>query len=467
MGASWTPPRAPRGTADILPEQVHAWHRVERTAAELAERYGYRELRTPAFEALELFARGMGEGTEVVEKEMFLLAPSGRARVEAGPGEAPDAGPRAQAPAGGHGAGGAEPLALRPEFTAGVVRAYRQHGLDKTRGLLKVYSIGPLFRYERPQKGRQRQFHQVNLEALGTGDPRAELELIAFAQDLLGALGIPDFAVRLNSIGCAQCRPGYRERVRALLQPRRERLCANCRARLDRNAFRVLDCKLCAEHTADLPPMAEQLCAACAEHFAAVRAGLELLDVPYRIDARLVRGFDYYTRTVFEFPSGRLGAQDALGGGGRYDRLIPDMGGPELGACGLAFGIERLLLAMDPAATGSAAAEAAERARRAAAVYVAATPEPGPRAAALELVTELRRAGLEAEFDLAGKSLKAQLRAADKAGFGWVVIVGPEELARGEVALRQMAAGHQQRLPRAELLARLAPAVPLAARPAR
>ncbi len=421
---SWQPPRAPRGTADILPEECARWRHVEETARALLERYGYREMRTPIFEATDLYVRGMGAETDVVEKEMFSVG-----------------GPK--------GAAGEDERAysLRPEFTAGIVRAYREHGLDKTRGFLKVYSIGPLFRHERPQKGRLRQFHQINVEALATGDPAADVEMIALARDIARALGIEGFRVRLNSIGDERCRPAYRALLRERLLPRLGALCDVCRARYERNVFRVLDCKRCVALTSDVPPMADHLCEECAAHFAAVRAGLDRLKIPYAIDARLVRGFDYYTRTVFEFPSERLGAQDALGGGGRYDRLIPDFGGPEVGACGFALGLERVLLAMP---------EAAGPASRRAAVYVAATPEPGAREAAFAAAMELRQAGIEADLDFEQKSLKAQMKAADRRGYRWVAIFGSEEIARGECTLRDMAAESdaeaQRTLQRADLV---------------
>jgi histidyl-tRNA synthetase len=413
---TWQPPRAPRGTADILPEECAAWRRLENSVRDLAERYGYREMRTPIFESTDLFARSVGGATDIVEKEMFTVS-----------------GPKTE---------GAErdTYALRPEFTAGIVRAYREHGLDRTRGFLKVYSLGPIFRYERPQKGRLRQFHQANFEALATSDPLVDVEMVALARDVLIGAGVPDFRVRLNSMGDERCRPAYRALLRERLAPRLATLCETCRARYDRNVFRVLDCKRCAEKTADLPPMADHLCAECAAHFAAVRAGLDRLGIPYAIDGRLVRGLDYYTRTVFEPVSERLGAQDALGGGGRYDRLIPDMGGPDVGACGFALGLERILLAAGPVET---AEEVASRPR---AVYVvAATPDV--RGEAFALVTDLRAAGIEADMDFEGKSLKAQMRAAGRLGAGKVAIVGPDEVAAGTVVLKDMRAAGTEQIP--------------------
>jgi histidyl-tRNA synthetase len=426
---TWQPPRAPRGTADILPDEARRWQRVEETARAMAERFGYREMRIPLFEATELYVRGIGDATDIVEKEMFAVGKPVRA---------------------GEDGASQEKLSLRPEFTAGIVRAYREHGLDKIGGFLKVYSLGPIFRYERPQKGRLRQFHQFNVEALGSTDPLVDAEMIALAGAVIEGVDIPDFVAQINSIGheAPECRGAYRELLRERLRPRLGTLCESCRARFDRNVFRVLDCKECAEKTADLPPMAEHLCADCAPHFAAVRAGLDRIGVRYVVNARIVRGFDYATRTVFEFPSARLGAQNALGGGCRYDRLIPDMGGPEVGACGFALGMERLLLAMS---AGDAAAPAPERPR---AVCVVATPAPAVRLEALALVMDLRRAGIEAELDLEGKSVKAQMRAANKLGFGLVAILGEDELAAGVVTLKHMRGeGGEAKVARAAVLA--------------
>jgi histidyl-tRNA synthetase len=417
----WQPPKAPRGVNDILPDAVPAWRRVEDAAREVCERYGYREMRIPLFESTELYKRGMGEVTDVVEKEMF----------------------RVSGPAKADGASG-EDMSLRPEFTAGIVRAYREHGLDKSRGFLKVYTIGPIFRYERPQKGRLRQFHQINVEALGTSDPMIDVEAIALAREIVERLGIPGFRVRLNSIGheAPECRAAYRELLRDRLRPRLGELCDQCKERFERNVFRVLDCKRCVEKTADLPPMAEHLCKPCTEHFSAVRRGLERLKISYAVDARLVRGFDYYTRTVFEFPCDRLGAQDALGGGGRYDRLIPDMGGPDLGACGLAFGMERMLIALGADEKPAPEAEAPRRQ----AVFVAATPDEKARAAAFDLTQAIRAAGIEADLDHEGRSLKAQFKRANKDGYAFVATIGDAEIAAEEANLKDMASGDEARV---------------------
>jgi histidyl-tRNA synthetase len=429
---AWQPPKAPKGVDDILPDDVPRWRRIEALARELCERYGYREIRIPLFEELVLYKRGMGEVTDVVEKEMFRVVSGANPRIgEKFVGFSPKEQSQAM-----------EEFALRPEFTAGIVRAYIEHQLAKSKGFMKVYSIGPLFRGERPQRGRRRQFHQINIEALATSDPFVDIEAIALAREIVSGLGIPGFRVRLNSIGheAPECRAAYRALLKEKLAPKLETLCDQCKERYERNIFRVLDCKKCAEKTADLPPMAEHLCEPCGKHFASVRAGLERLDIPFKVDARLVRGFDYYTRTVFEFPSDRLGAQDALGGGGRYDKLIPDMGGPDVGACGLALGIERLLIAM-----GEPEKPADGVVTRPRAVFVAATPDHAARDAAFALAQRLRGVGIEADLDHEGRSLKSQLKGANKEGFGFVAIIGESELASGSVTLRKMDAPEGQR----------------------
>ncbi len=446
----WQPPKAPRGTVDILPDEVSRWQALEAETRALLDRYGYREIRTPMFESTELYVRGIGEVTDIVEKEMFTM--------QVGPVER------------------RESISLRPEFTAGIVRAVLEHNLHRQKGFWKLYSIGPAFRYERPQAGRQRQFHQLDVEALGSLDPLVDVETIELACRLFSAVGLAGvFRTRLNTLGCAVCRNAYREVVRERLRPELERLCESCRARFERNVFRILDCKnpSCKEIVRErVPSMEASLCAGCAEHFAAVRSGLDALAVPYEVDATLVRGFDYYTRTVYEFPCERLGAQDALGGGGRYDRLVPDMGGPEWGAVGFGLGLERILLAMDAARkTGADAAKSAE-ARSRAAVFVAvarASSDGAGAAGALETagagagarlreeafrtVRDLRQAGVAAEGEYEGRSLKAQLRSANKEGYALVAIVGAEEIGEGAVKLKDMS-GHRDeaRIERGDLV---------------
>ena len=402
--------QAPLGTEDILPEQAAVWQRVEGTARAVFARYGYGEIRTPIFESTRLFVRSIGETTDIVEKEMYTL------------GEGDDS------------------LTLRPEATAPVVRAYLQHNLHKTRAFQKLYYIGPMFRHERPQAGRKRQFHQIGVEAIGATDPLLDAEVITLACHFFEDLGLGGYVVRLNAIGTPESRSGYRDLIKAELSKQLTALCPDCQRRLDRNVFRVLDCKReqCRAITRQLPRILDHLPEAERQHFAAVADALASAGVAFEEDPYLVRGFDYYTGTVFEITHSGLGAQDALCGGGRYDNLIEDLGGPALGAVGWAMGVERILMAL----------EATEQ-----------TEEPEPldlyivtmgdaaRAAAFGYLTLLRRAGLAADTDYECRSLKAQMRSANKLGARFVTVIGDDELASGALTLKEMASGERTPLP--------------------
>lgn len=401
---------APRGTADILPADARRWHELEEAARAVFDAYGYGEIRTPIFEHTELFQRGIGEATDVVDKEMYTFM---------------DRGDRS--------------LTLRPEGTAGVVRAVLEHNMDKGALPVKLYYMGPMFRYERPQAGRARQFHQVGAECLGTMDPAADAEMIRMPATLLKRVGVTNFEVLINSIGCPRCRPAYVERLRAHLADRREQLCASCRERYDRNPLRLLDCKResCRRLTEDVPELVDSLCDGCASHFQQVRAYLDDFGLPYRLAPRLVRGLDYYTKTVFELVSSDLGAQDALGGGGRYDGLVETLGGPPMPGVGFAAGMERILLVM--------------------AKYRPA-PAPKPvdamiahhgaagRRIAVRLAGEWRDAGLRVEIDYMDRSLRAQMKQADRLGARLVVIIGEDEASRGVVRVRDMATGEEREM---------------------
>lgn len=398
---------APRGTADVLPAEARRWHRLEKVTADVARRYGFGEIRTPIFEHTELFARGIGEGTDVVQKEMYSFA---------------DRGERS--------------LTLRPEGTAGVVRAYLERRLDAEAQPIKVYYSGPMFRYERPQAGRSRQFHQLGAECIGTMDPAADVEMISFVVRLFAELGLHNFDVLLNSIGCPVCRPAYVQSLREALADVRDDLCRTCHDRYERNTLRILDCKneACQQLTADVPLLLDALCDECDDHFTQVKSYMEELGFAYTIAPRLVRGLDYYTRTVFEFISPDLGAQDALGGGGRYDGLVETFGGRPTPAVGFAAGMERLLLAM---------AEAGEEGPEPGIdVFIASVGDAGRRAT-IGLAERLRVAGLAAEIDYMDRGLRAQMRQANRVGARAVAVVGDDEAADGMMQLRDMESGTQ------------------------
>lgn len=398
---------APRGTNDILPDAIPAWRAFEAKVHAACRRYGYQEIRTPILENTRLFQRTVGETTDIVEKQMFTLATREEAENE------PDS------------------LTLRPELTAPVVRAMLEHDMLKQRGFWKLYYIGPAFRKERPQKGRLRQFHQFGVEAVGSHDPLVDAESILLFADILRAGGISNFEVRLNSIGCAACRPAFREAVRSAAQQDLPRLCPDCRRRIDRNVLRLFDCKVesCQAAARQLPKISAFLCDACRAHDAGVRGALAG-DLPFRVDTTLVRGLDYYTRTVYEFTSPLLGAQDALGGGGRYNDLVRQLGGPDAGAVGFAAGIERILMASE--ASGAQAAPAPELD-----VYAVAV-EDGQRRRLFEVLRRIRERGLSATMDFEGRSLKAQMRTANKLNARFALILGPEEAARDVVKVKNL-----------------------------
>lgn len=405
---------APRGTTDILPADARRWSALESALRDVCELYGYGEIRTPIFEHTELFARGIGEGTDVVEKEMYSFE---------------DRGERS--------------LTLRPEGTAGAVRAYLERRLDAEPQPVKLFYAGPMFRYERPQAGRARQFHQLGVECIGSADPAADVEVIALLVALFRRLSLTEYEIQLNSIGCLDCRPAYVQKLKAALEPARESLCNSCRERFERNTLRLLDCKResCRKLTKDVPLILDSLCQPCEDHFRQVRGYLDDVGIPYTINQRLVRGLDYYTRTVFEFVSPALGAQDALGGGGRYDVLVETLGGPPTPAVGFAAGMERILLAATEADVSAPAVDA----------YVVTLGDAG-RDAGVVLAERLRAAGLRTELDYMGRSLRAQMRQANRMGAKTVLIVGDDEAAAGTVQLRDMQSGEERTVGRDEVL---------------
>ena len=414
--------RAPRGTHDLLPADRAVLGRLEGLAANLAARYGYRPIETPMFEQTGVFERGIGAVTDVVEKELFRIVP----RTEEG-----------------------ETWALRPEPTAGIVRAYIQHGMQTWPQPVKLTMTGPMFRYDRPQAGRYRQFWQFDVEAIGDPGPAIDAEIIELAARFYRDAGLPAIDLLINSIGDATCRPAYLEQLGRYYRGLADRLPRLERERLERSPLRLLDSKepAMAEINAAAPLITDHLCAACAEHFTGLRAHLDALGIAYLLEPRLVRGLDYYTRTAFEiYPSGVTGQQSAIGGGGRYDGLVELLGGRPTPGIGFGLGLDRTMLALDAAGV-SAVAEAAP-------VAVVVGADPAATQDRLRIATELRAAGLPARADLATRKLGRQLEAAAKEGAHFAVILG-DELTEGQVQLRDLQAGSQQLLPLADLVKHL------------
>ena len=403
--------RAPRGTRDLLPPETATWTRLERLAADLAARYGYRRIETPLFELTDVFERGVGEVTDIVEKELFRLAP----RTDE-----------------------SEAWALRPEPTAGIVRAYVQHGMQTWPQPVKLTETGPMFRYDRPQAGRYRQFWQFDIEAIGDPGPAIDAEIIELGWRFYRDAGLGGVEVHLNSIGDAACRPAYVAELTEYYRAARDRLPELERARLERNVLRLLDSKdpAMAALNAAAPRITDRLCDACAEHFAAVRAHLDALEVGYRLEPGLVRGLDYYTRTAFEFyVTGREGQQQAIGGGGRYDGLVELLGGRPTPGIGFGIGIDRLILALDETGVATVAEPSP--------VAVVVGADPDDTIGRLRLATSLRAAGIAARAELGRRKLGKQLEAAARDQAHFAVIVG-DELAAGEVGLRDLPAGTQK-----------------------
>lgn len=396
-----------KGFRDLLPDESARRQRILDSATGVLRAYAYGKIELPLLEKAELFARSVGETTDIVEKEMYAFEDKDGTIV-----------------------------ALRPEGTASVVRAYLEAGLARAMPVARFYYDGPMFRRERPQKGRLRQFHQIGAELLGRDDPASDAETLCLVADLCAAVGIASYRIDINSVGDAACRPAYRGLLADFARTRVERLCADCRTRLERNPLRLLDCKnpSCNEVMAEAPMMVDHLCRACAEHHEQVLAQVAEAGVEVTPRPRLVRGLDYYCRTAFEIVAGGLGSQDAIGGGGRYDGLVAALGGPDVAGTGFAFGIERMELALGDAPAGSGRPE----------MLVAPV---GERAAgvALKVARKLRSRGVVVELESASRKLKAQMKRADKAGARYVVIIGEDELAGGRATVRDMSAQTDRR----------------------
>ena len=399
-----------RGFKDILPTETALWQYVETTAQELLEDFGFSELRIPILEKTELFARSIGAGTDIVEKEMYTFTDRK-----------------------------GDSLTLRPEATASVVRAYIEHKFFAKDPVCKLYTVGPMFRRERPQKGRYRQFYQINAEVFGLHDPRADAELIFLLMEFMNRLKLSGIVLHINSLGCRACRPSFKDDLKTFLANNSEQLCSDCLRRRDENPLRIFDCKVptCKETMKDAPSILERLCSKCRSHFHTVQQALNSAHIPYKTDHRLVRGLDYYTRTTFEVLAGALGAQDAVAGGGRYDGLVKALGGPDQPGVGFAIGVDRLIELLAGQIQGF---------EKRTHLFIAAL---GDRAQdmAFQWVQDFRMQRFRAEMDLEDRSLKSQMRRADKLGASHVLIVGDRELDEGAAVLRNMTTKEQEKVP--------------------
>ena len=399
----------PRGTQDILPENSANWQYVEGTVRDICRLYGYKEIRTPVFEHTELFLRGIGETTDVVSKEMYTFT---------------DRGERS--------------LTLRPENTAAVVRAYLEHKLYAESLLTKLFYIGPMFRYDRPQAGRYRQFHQFGVEALGSKGPAVDAEVIILAVQLLERLGLTDLKLYLNSVGCPECRPVYRDKLQEYLRDKTENLCTDCQSRFDRNPMRILDCKnsKCAEESQGAPHIVDCLCDDCRTHFEQLKSLLTIAGTPFTLNPRLVRGLDYYTKTAFEIQYAPLGSQSAVCGGGRYDGLVEECGGQSTPSIGFAIGIERILLSLEKQGRMLDTTNEID-------VFVV-TIGKETQGIAFKLLCDLRTKGFTADMDFMDKNLKNQMKQANKYPARFVAIIGDDEAVQGKVMLKNMQSGIQE-----------------------
>lgn len=403
-----------KGTKDILPQEVEQWHKLEKNALDIFTRYGYKEIRTPIFEATELFARGVGDTTDIVNKEMYTFEKSDRS------------------------------ITLRPENTAGVVRSFIENGMARLSAPVKLWYKGPMFRYERPQAGRQRQFHQVGVEMFGIKEPAADAEVILLAVDYLKSLGLNDLEVEINSLGCPKCREEYKKRIKEVLKPELENLCEDCQNRYEKNPLRLLDCKVdsCKEIFAkpEIQKVIQSdfICEECAQHYKELKLYLDKLNITYVENKLLVRGLDYYNRTVFEIKSNNLGSQNAVCGGGRYDSLVKNLGGEDTPAVGWAMGMERLnslLPEIEPQKLDG---------------YIVSNSP----ADAFELAGELRAQGLNIEFDLANKKFTKQLEKAAKTA-KFALILGEDEIKANKVSVKNLETSKQVTIDRNDVTGKI------------
>ena len=403
---------APKGTKDMMPDQAYKWHYIEKAFTEICRKYGFDEIRTPVFEHTELFQRGVGDTTDIVQKEMYTFQDYGKRSIT-----------------------------LKPEGTSPVVRAYTEHKLYAGVQPTKLYYNIPCFRYEKPQSGRLREFHQFGVETFGTADMMADAEIISLAYDFLQEMGITDIELRINSVGCPHCRKKHREALREFLKPKYDQLCDTCKDRFDRNPMRIIDCKspVCHELVQGAPMMIDYMCDDCADAFEQLKSNLDAMGIEYTVDPGIVRGLDYYTKTAFEFVTTKIGAQGTVCGGGRYDHLVEEIGGPATPGVGFGLGKERLLLTME--ACGVEIPEPAG-----ADVFIAVMGDEA-KAAGLKLMRELRQNGLAVQMDIMGRNIKNQFKYANRIHASKTVVIGQDELENDSFTIKNMETSEQATVP--------------------
>ncbi len=411
---------APKGTKDILPDQVYKWHYVEKKFADICRRYGFKEVRTPAFEHTELFTRGIGDTTDVVQKEMYTFNDHGNRSIT-----------------------------LKPEGTSPAVRAFIEHKQYAEVQPTKYYYITPCYRYEKPQSGRQREFHQFGIETFGTPNMIADAEIISLANDFLNSCGITDIQLRINSVGCPECRKKHREALKDFLKPKYDELCSTCQDRYYRNPMRIIDCKspVCHELVQGAPMMVDYLCEDCKSAFEELQENLKAMEIPFVVDPTIVRGLDYYTKTAFEFVTTSIGAQGTVCGGGRYDHLVEEIGGPPIPGVGFGLGIERLLMLME--ANG---AEFPEEEKPD--VFIAFIGDKA-KAFGLKLARDLRLEGISVRMDNLARNIKGQFKYADRLNAKYTIVIGEDELDRGIVSLKNMEKSEQKEVRFDELVSEI------------
>lgn len=401
----------PKGTQDVTPSESYKWQSVEKIVSDTAHQFGFKEIRVPTFEETGLFVRSVGDTTDVVQKEMYTVSATGDST-----------------------------FTLRPEGTAGTIRAILENGILNEGFPQRVYYIMSCFRHEKPQAGRLREFHQFGCEMVGTASPSADADIIALAKSVIDRVGLKNIQLNINSIGCPECRAKYHNALKEFFESQKSQLCETCLERLDRNPMRILDCKsaVCSEISANAPIILDFLCDDCGDHFSKLQENLKIMDIDFNINPKIVRGLDYYTRTVFEFITTDIGAQGTVCGGGRYDGLIETLGGPKTPALGFGMGLERLILTMEKQGCEFLSEDTCD-------IYIASMGETAQKKATT-LVSQLRKDGTKAEYDIVGRGLKPQMKFADKIGAKFVVVLGDNEIETGKAKLKNMKTGEQNEI---------------------